>query len=128
SEGWPSGRYVLATLSTPALVKVADSFHRSQADLRCAIVALAVERYRREHGRWPDKLDQLVPKLLSKVPVDPYDQKPLRYRRLHDGVVIYSVGADGKDDGGKVDRQKYTSPGTDLGFRLWLPPWDDVNW
>ncbi len=119
SEGWPPGRYVLGTLSTPTVVKVAEAFHRSQADLRCAIVSLALERYRREHGRWPDKLEQFVPKLLTKVPVDPYDQKPLRYRQLDDGVVIYSVGADGKDDGGKIDRQKPNSPGTDLGFRLW---------
>jgi hypothetical protein len=40
---------------------------------------------------------------------------------LDDGVVIYSVGADGKDNGGKLDKNP-TKDGTDRGFRLWDVP------
>jgi hypothetical protein len=88
---------------------------------------LAAERYRRTHGRWPGSLDDLVPGLLSQVPTDPYDGNPLRYRRLADGVVIYAVGPDGHDDGGKLDRTGFAlrqggeSKGVDLGVRLWDP-------
>jgi hypothetical protein len=53
------------------------------------------------------------------VPTDLYDGQPLRLRRLDDGLVIYSVGPDGKDDGGKLDRQNPVGPGMDLGFQLW---------
>ena len=94
---------------------------QNQALLRCAIVALAAERYRIAHGHWPESLTLLVPEFLAKVPLDPYDANPLRYRRLADGVVIYSIGKNEKDDGGKFDRQNLReSP--DIGFQLW-----DVN-
>jgi len=32
---------------------------------------------------------------------DPFDGAPLRYRRLEKSYVIYSVGQDGHDDGGR---------------------------
>jgi hypothetical protein len=110
---------VFITMAFAALVKVSDACTRSRAELRCAIAALAVERYRLVHHGWPDSLDQLVPTFLTEVPRDPYDRKPLRYRQLQDGVAIYSVGPDGKDDGGKLDRKKTMAPGTDMVFRLW---------
>lgn len=114
-----SYRTVFVVLSMPAVMKVVDSHCRSRADLRCVLTALAVERYRLAHGRWPETLEQLVPNFLAEVPKDPYDRKPLRFKHLDDGVLIYSVGPDGKDDGGKIDRQKYATPGSDMGFRLW---------
>jgi hypothetical protein len=122
SAGWPRGRYVLAALAIPAAVRVAQSFHRLEAERRCAITAMAVERYRLAHKRWPDSLKELVPALLAKVPTDPYDGQPLRFRRLEDGVVIYSIGPDGKDNGGIIDRKYSSFEDKDLGFRLW-----DVN-
>jgi hypothetical protein len=99
-------------------MRVEQSYWRSQAQLRAAIVALAVERYRREHGRWPSSLAELVPDKLPHIYIDPYDGQPLRYRRNKEGVVIYSVGQDKIDDGGKLDRIK---PGADIGIQLWDP-------
>ncbi len=61
----------------------------------------------------------LVPRYLAAVPIDPFDGKRLRWCRLHDGLVIYSVGPDGSDDGGKLQRKQPAEPGTDVGFRLW---------
>jgi hypothetical protein len=58
-------------------------------------------------------------RLLAKVPADPYDGKPLRYRRLKDGVVIYCIGPDGKDDGGTFERDDFWAASTDVGLRLW---------
>jgi hypothetical protein len=106
-------------LMMPMMGRFGEGSWRNQAYLRCAIVALAVERYRLVHGTWPDSLTSLVPEFLSKVPLDPYDAKPLRYRRLEEGVVIYSVGPDEEDNSGKIDRQNPTKAGTDLGFQLW---------
>jgi hypothetical protein len=98
---------------------LAQSLHRTQAELRCAAVALAAERYRIAEGRWPETLDALVPRYLTVVPADPFDGKPLRLRRLTDGLVIYSVGPDRNDDHGQLDRKRTGTPGTDVGFRLW---------
>jgi hypothetical protein len=110
---------IFVVLAMPAVFKIANACQRSRADLRCAIAALAVERYRLVHGHWPETLEQLIPKFLAEVSVDPYDRKPLRFKRLDDGVLIYSLGPDQEDDGGKIDRKKYSTPGSDLGFRLW---------
>jgi len=105
----------------PAGMRIEQAYWRSQAQLRAAIVALAVERFRHEHGRWPNSLAELVPSKLSKIYTDPYDGQPLRYRKNKEGVVIYSVGPDKIDDGGKFDRLKVTTPGADIGIQLWDP-------
>jgi hypothetical protein len=99
--------------------KIARTSIRHKAFLRCAYVGLAVKRYRQAHGHWPDALTALTPEFVRELPVDPYGGSPLKYRRLDDGVMIYSVGPDGDDNGGKLDRQNPTAAGTDIGFQLW---------
>ncbi len=115
----PGTTAMITRLLLPAMSKMGEAFRREHAYLRCMIVALAAERYRREKKVWPDNIDQLCPQFLAAVPLDPYDGKPLRYRRVKGGVVIYSVGHDVVDDGGNLDRDHPTSPGVDFGFRLW---------
>ncbi len=89
--------------------------------LRSAAAALAAERFRRDHGRWPAALAELVPAYLRAVPADPYAVQPLRLRRLADGLVIYSVGPDKTDDGGTSVFQNPYGMSKDIGFRLWDP-------
>jgi hypothetical protein len=100
------------------LQRISEAERRRQALVRCMAVTLAVERYR-QHGDWPKSLAQLTPELLKEVPLDPFDGRPLRYRRLADGVVIWSVGLDGKDNGGRLYNGALDFEGKDLGFRLW---------
>jgi hypothetical protein len=113
---------IVVKLLTQAEDTFAEAFWRNQSRLRCAIVGLAAERYRLAHSQWPDSLSSLVPEFLDRVPLDPYDAKSLRYRRLDDGVVIYSVGPNEVDYGGKLNRQWPPKTGTNIGFQLW-----DVN-
>jgi hypothetical protein len=103
----------------PAVDKVAMFSRRKQAYARCLATALAVERYRQEHMVWPERLQQIVPGELPAMPIDPFDGMPLRYRRLSDGVVIYSVGQDRVDNDGAVNRSNTLAQGTDVGCRLW---------
>jgi hypothetical protein len=107
-----------ALLLLPAFVKIVDALDREQAVLRCAVAAVALERYRLAKGRWPDSLEELKPTLLVKVPDDPYGTGPLGYRRLGDGVVVYSIGP---ANGAAIDWDKPTRPNISLGFRLWDP-------
>jgi hypothetical protein len=102
----------------PSIVKLAQSVRRRQAHLRSAIASVALERYRRAHGSWPDSLATLVPKYLASVPTDPYDAAALRFRRLGDWLVVYSLGPDGEDNGGNIEKNSGAA-GTDIGFRLW---------
>jgi hypothetical protein len=107
-------------LLLPALEKFDASSRRKHAFIRCAAAALAAERYRRRHGAWPKSLEELTSsKMLSAVPLDPFDGEPLRYRRLPAGVVLYSIGPDREDNEGTFDRENPTLPGTDVGFQLW---------
>jgi len=66
-----------------------------------ALVILALELYRRHHGGWPETLEDLTPQLLPAVPMDRYDGQPLRYRVVEGRPLLYSIGSDGDDDGGK---------------------------
>jgi len=90
------------------------------AQLEMAKVLLAVERYRLAHARLPETLDQLVPDYLAAVPTDPFDGMPLRYKRFDRGFLVYSVGEDGKDDGGRQKPRKMEESGetSDLVFRI----------
>ncbi|MFO0809243.1 MAG: hypothetical protein U0746_11500 [Gemmataceae bacterium] len=113
---------VLARLLAPAMTKVGQACIRNHAQLRCAFAMVAAERFRNKHGRWPESLDELVKAgSLKSIPLDPYVGNPLRLKRVDDGLVIYSVGPDQTDDGGKFDRSKPLAAGTDWGFRLWDP-------
>jgi hypothetical protein len=100
---------------------MARSFHSTLAFLRCGIAAVAAERYRLSHNRWPDRLDDLVPAYLSKMPIDPFDGQPIRCRRLKDGVIVYTVGEDQDEDGSRRVRVKGGSPDIDVGLQLWNP-------
>jgi hypothetical protein len=91
----------------------------NQARLRCAVAALAVERYHLARGGWPSDLAAVVPAFLKEVPNDPYDGRPLRYRRVAGGVVVYCLGPDGADNQGALDRSAKPPDGTDVGFQLW---------
>jgi hypothetical protein len=103
----------------PHLKKSVPANSRGVARLRCTLVAIALERYRRKHGRWPAILADLRPDFLPNVPLDPFDGQALRYRRDDQGVIVYSVGEDGKDNGGDRQTLNTFKDGTDLGFRLW---------
>jgi len=93
---------------------------QQRALLRSASTALALERYRIAKGQWPDALPKLVEAgSLRGLPTDPYDAQPLRYRKLPDGVVIYSIGPDEVDNGGNLTRVYPPASATDLGVRLW---------
>jgi hypothetical protein len=109
---------IAALMGGDNTVTLASVFNRTHAELRSATVALAALRYRRDEHHWPERSDELVPRYLPAVPTDPFDGQPLRWRRLPDGIVIYSVGPDRTDNGGNVDRHYPPRPRTDLGFRL----------
>ena len=68
-----------------------------------AAIACALERYRLANGKYPETLDALVPQFVGKLPVDVCTGQPLKYRRTDDGrFVLYSVGWNETDDGGKI--------------------------
>lgn len=109
------GRFLTRTL-LPGLPRAMTEAAVTHAVLRAARTALAVERYRLKNGELPEDLETLAPEFLDSVPLDPFDGQPLKYRRLDPGFVIYSVGRDGRDNGGKLER--IIQGEYDIGFEL----------
>jgi hypothetical protein len=103
--------------------RITNSYLTNLAQMRAGVAAIAVERYRMQHGRWPQYLDDLAPAFLKSVPRDPFDGAPLRFRQVEHGVVIYSIGTNEQDDGGVLLRKLPPSPTNagDYGFELWNP-------
>jgi len=92
---------IFAKLLLPALGKVSERTARAQAAADLAVVACALERCSLARGAYPERLEQLVPDFIQRVPLDPASREPLQYRRSEDGrFVVWSVGANLKDDHG----------------------------
>jgi hypothetical protein len=98
---------------------------RVRGELLATAAGIACERYRRRFGKWPESLAAIPKEILPAVPTDPFTGQPLVYRRLPDGATVYSVGPDGRDDGGLFRQPAATSSGNaqpcDYGIRLWNP-------
>lgn len=90
---------VLLPVFTQARLKEVDSV--TQNALLTA--TLALRAYKLEHGAYPASLTALTPGYLKVVPPDPFALSgPLRYKRQGAAYSLYSVGPDGKDDGGRA--------------------------
>lgn len=84
---------------------------------------LALSAHRSEHGDLPESLDALVPHSLPELPEDPFAPRPLTYRREGAGYLLYSLGPDGDDDGGRQEFGKLTTEtDSDLAEPRILPP------
>ena len=67
------------------------------------LITLALQAYREDHAAFPATLRVLTPQYLRAVPDDPFALSgPMHYKRLGSRYLLYSVGPDGKDDGGKA--------------------------
>lgn len=88
------GEFPLLVPVLRGLPAIEERFAARDAQLLCAVAAVACERYRRDHRRWPDSLGDLTPDYLKETPLDPADGQPLRYQRLDDNIVISSQCTD----------------------------------
>ncbi|MBI3463711.1 MAG: hypothetical protein HY000_11740 [Planctomycetes bacterium] len=96
-----SMRSMLSRQQAGAIANRVVALAKATALNRAAEAALGVERYRRRHGRLPERLEDVVPEFLPAVPEDPFTGQPLRYAIEDGGFVVYSVGPDGVDDRGQ---------------------------
>ncbi len=129
-ESWQaSAFYGFCTMLLPTVCRAVGVDVERGANLHALAVGLAVEQWRLAHGRWPDSLAELVPEFLKAVPEDPFSDGAIRYGKTEDGVVVYSVGQDGQDNGGISEEEAEEHAGLyeeawdecDLPFRLLNP-------
>lgn len=93
----------------PAIRSTKEAGTRMQAKIRCLRILAALERREQSLVTGEPKLAELG--LPADVLIDPYNGKPLQLKQTPDGWVIYSVGKNLKDDGGKLDDDQ-----TDVGL------------
>ncbi|RKY04322.1 MAG: hypothetical protein DRP56_10170 [Planctomycetota bacterium] len=93
-------------LNGPAMSKVTAISWRVRTGQAGLIGTLSIHRFQKENERLPDDWDELIERgYLETIPLDPYSDKPLIYRKTDDGFILYSIGSNFVDDGGV--------PGTD---------------
>ncbi len=88
---------------------------------RLAVEAvISLHEYRAKHGKLPKYLVDLAPDFVRAAPVDPFSGRPLVYRLTPDkkDFVLYSVGENQVDDGGKHD----PAPNSKGDLVFWPPP------
>ena len=124
-EQWAPDRFlgVLSGLFTPLSKGIVSHAQR----IRLTLLAIAMERYRLKHGRYPPDATALVPDCIAAVPPD-IDGAPLRVVTPADGAtsVIYSIGWNLTDDWHGVIpatyKEEYDWQNADWQLALPFPP------
>ena len=78
-------------------------FDRADTERELTRLVFALHGHRDDQGRFPERLDELVPRYLTAVPLDPFSDSPFHYRaeKAGQGFVLYSVGWNEQDDSGR---------------------------
>jgi hypothetical protein len=107
----------------PAIGAGVKKFAMVQSQVDLARIACALERFHLAHGNYPETLDALAPPFIAQLPHDLINGQPLHYRRTDDGkFILYSIGWDEKDDGGKIFLTKNGTVDREKGDWVWQYP------
>jgi len=85
----------IASVMGPTRYSAEEKLARTQ-------VFLALQAYKDRFGGYPSSIQELKTKLGWKLPKDPFSEKDFIYKRQAKGFILYSVGPDMKDDGGRA--------------------------
>jgi hypothetical protein len=105
---------VFCGLLFPALARGTQRAATLQTAVDHARIACAIERHRLAKGGLPETLGDLTmlpAAFLERLPRDVVTGGPIQYRREPGGrFILWSVGWDGKDDGGTVATKSASTP------------------
>lgn len=107
-----SKRIALAFVFIVALEEDADftvGEDRIAMELELIRLAFALAQYQADCGVYPARLSQLIPTYISTVPKDIFNNEDLHYKCEGDGYLLYSVGGNGRDDGGRTMQEGLTA-------------------
>jgi len=116
-------RYWPVTLLAPAVGRINEIAYRQKTQVEALITTLAIIRFKQSTGNYPESLDNLVVTgYLKQLPMDPFSDKALIYKRTEDNFILYSVSLNFTDDGGECGKDEKGKP------RLWADEGDAVFW
>jgi len=115
---------LMLSMLGPAHGKVGELSWRLRQEQVALITVLGVLRYKEYIGRYPTGLDELVGAgYISQLPRDFYSDGPMGYKITDDGFMLYSVGFNFEDDGGKMGTNPFNGKP-----RKWADEGDAVFW
>jgi hypothetical protein len=113
---WPFAELLCGLGSTNELA------YKDKAEIEALITIAGLQYYRETQGEYPEKLDKLVDAgIIKELPMDPYSDKALIYRRTGDGFILYSVGVNFADDGGVTTKYHKWGDEDEGGDRVFWP-------
>ena len=108
-------RHLFSAIAIPNFSRAFQSAVRSETQRRMTVTAIALKRSHLRNAHYPAALSELVPQFIAAELMDPWSGKPFHYRLNEDGTfTLYSVGEDGRDDGGDPTPDKSTNVPPDM--------------
>lgn len=103
-----SRRYMVLKKLLPGQWSIVNNDDEFKMRVAAAKIVLGIKIWQRSHeGQLPQNLTMLAPEVMNEVPMDPFTRQSFGYKlgqEERDGsagtYVLYSLGADGVDDGG----------------------------
>lgn len=94
---------VLFSIFLPGFERIIEYSYQNKADVQATLAIIAILRYKQDTGAYPEHLERLIAEAyLKELPMDPYTDKPLFYRRTAENFILYSFGRNFEDDGGEI--------------------------
>jgi len=87
---------------------------RGVATYRGIHILVALRRYRNEHGRWPESLDDIQSQVPEEMLIDPFNSDNFVYKLTDNAFRLYSKGKNNVDEDGQ-----YRDPQDD--WPIWPP-------
>jgi len=107
----------------PAVAKVNEMSYRCKMEYQATDTILALLIYKQQKGQYPAQLEELLKEdYIKDLPQDSFGTGPLIYKRTADSFILYSIGLNYTDDGGKIEKDKDSKP------QMWSNKADTVFW
>jgi hypothetical protein len=85
-----------------------ERVNNAQTQFLLARLGLAAAAYHSDHGKYPATLHALVPKYIMEIPIDPFSGEPLKLKAVKNGLILYGIGPNLKDNqGAPFERDDY---------------------
>ena len=115
--------FLLGCLLPGGIQKISDIRYRQESLYEAVLTVIGLRLMKLERGEYPETLEELVAAgYLEELPMDPFSDKPLVYKKTSDNFILYSVGHNFKDDGGEIERNNRGE------VKLWGDNGDAVFW
>jgi hypothetical protein len=96
---WQKRKNLEATLN-----RIQEIHLRACADHYGSHIMIALRRFKKETGRWPESLEQIKGLVSQDILIDPQNNGPFVYKLTDNCFSLYSIGINNIDEGGRYSK------------------------